>query len=104
MPAVCGFAAVGYGAILNFSLMATYGGDSHLGALLILEGRAVPFEVAHAIGNVVFALVAGPAMIRMLIRFRERFEWGRGDARPSASGGAGRAASRACAAGASPRC
>jgi energy-coupling factor transport system substrate-specific component len=77
LAVVCGLAAVGYGAILNFSLMATYGGDLTWERFWILEGRAVPFEVAHATGNVVLALVAGPAMIRMLIRFRERFEWRR---------------------------
>jgi Prenyltransferase and squalene oxidase repeat len=77
LAAVCGLAAVGYGAILNFSLIATYGGELSWQRFWILEGRAVPFEVAHAVGNVVFALAAGPAMIRMLIRFRERFEWRR---------------------------
>jgi energy-coupling factor transport system substrate-specific component len=77
LAAFCGLAAVGYGAILNFSLMATYGGELSWQRFWILEGRAVPFEVAHAVGNVVFALAAGPAMIRMLIRFRERFEWRR---------------------------
>src|SRR5262249_18506403 len=30
---------------------------------------------AHAAGNVAFALIAGPAMVRMLARFRQRFEW-----------------------------
>ena len=55
--------------------MATYGGDLSLEHFLVLESRAVPFDAAHAIGNVVFALIAGPAMIRMLSRFRERFEW-----------------------------
>jgi hypothetical protein len=45
---------------------------------LALEARAVPFDLAHAIGNLTLAAVAGPAMVRMLIRFRERFEfrWG----------------------------
>ncbi|MCW2979732.1 MAG: Prenyltransferase/squalene oxidase [Solirubrobacterales bacterium] len=80
LAVVCGLAAVGYGAILNFSLMATYGGSLTWERFWILEGRAVPFEVAHATGNVVLALVAGPAMIRMLIRFRERFEWSRSEA------------------------
>jgi energy-coupling factor transport system substrate-specific component len=95
LAVVCGLAAVGYGAILNFSLMATYGGDLTWERFWILEGRAVPFEVAHATGNVVLALVAGPAMIRMLIRFRERFEWTRSgeatevDPRPSDGAGAG---------------
>jgi energy-coupling factor transport system substrate-specific component len=88
LAAVCGFAGVAYGALLNFSLMATYGGDLSLRHFALLEARAVPFDAAHAIGNVVFALLAGPAMVRMLIRFRERFEWGRGGstARPAAKG------------------
>jgi energy-coupling factor transport system substrate-specific component len=80
LAVVCGLAAVGYGAILNFSLMATYGGELSWERFWILSGRAIPFEIAHAAGNVAFALVAGPAMIRMLIRFRERFEWHRADA------------------------
>lgn len=87
LAAVCGLAAVGYGAILNFSLMATYGGALSWERFWIFEGRAVPFEVAHAAGNVVLALVAGPAMIRMLSRFRERFEWRRREVGASAPGG-----------------
>ena len=78
LAAVCGLAGIAYGALLNFSLMATYGGDLSLRHFALLEARAVPFDAAHAIGNVVFALLAGPAMVRMLIRFRERFQWGRG--------------------------
>src|SRR5262249_27739810 len=26
-------------------------------------------------GNIAFALLAGPAMVRMLVRFRQRFQW-----------------------------
>jgi energy-coupling factor transport system substrate-specific component len=77
LAAVCGFAGIFYGALLNFSLMATYGGDLSLEHFLVLEGRAIPFDAAHVLGNVVLALVAGPAMVRMLVRFRERFEWER---------------------------
>ncbi|HMI80972.1 MAG TPA: prenyltransferase/squalene oxidase repeat-containing protein, partial [Solirubrobacterales bacterium] len=82
LAAVCGFAGILYGALLNFSLMATYGGDLSWEHFWVLEGRAVPFEVAHVLGNVVLALVAGPAMVRMLTRFRERFEWQRGGTGP----------------------
>jgi energy-coupling factor transport system substrate-specific component len=78
LAAACGLAGIAYGALLNFSLMATYGGDLSLERFGVLQARAVPFDLAHAAGNVVFALIAGPAMVRMLIRFRERFEWGRG--------------------------
>ena len=75
LAVVCALAGVGYGALLNFSLMATYGGDLSLQRFLALEARAVPFDAAHAIGNATLALVAGPAMVRALVRFRERFEW-----------------------------
>jgi energy-coupling factor transport system substrate-specific component len=73
----CGLAGILYGALLNFSLMATYGGDLSLERFGVLAARAVPFDAAHVAGNVAFALIAGPAMVRMLTRFRERFEWGR---------------------------
>jgi energy-coupling factor transport system substrate-specific component len=75
LAALCGFAGIAYGLLLNFSLMATYGGDLSIQRFLALEARAIPFDAAHAIGNVVFALLAGPAMVRMLVRFRERFAW-----------------------------
>jgi energy-coupling factor transport system substrate-specific component len=89
LAAVCGAAALGYGAILNFSLMASYGIEPSWAYFWVLEGRAIPFEAAHAIGNIVLALVAGPAMIRMLIRFRERFEWRRAGAATLAPPGGG---------------
>jgi energy-coupling factor transport system substrate-specific component len=86
LAAVCGLAALGYGAILNFSLVVSYGGEVSWAHFVYYEARAIPFEIAHASGNIVFALVAGPAMIRMLIRFRERFEWHRtAPASPDAS-------------------
>jgi energy-coupling factor transport system substrate-specific component len=89
LAAVCGFAGAAYGALLNFSLMATYGGELSWARFGVLEARAIPFDAAHAGTNIVLALVAGPAMLRMLIRFRERFEWTRREAGPPASGGEG---------------
>jgi energy-coupling factor transport system substrate-specific component len=89
LAAICGLAGIFYGALLNFSLMATYGGDLSLRHFLVLEARAIPFEVAHVLGNVVLALVAGPAMVRMLVRFRERFEWERRGADSDAPAPAG---------------
>ncbi len=74
LAAVCGLAGIGFGALMNFYEMS-YGGDLSLQRFLALESRAIPFDAAHAIGNITLALVAGPAMVRMLVRFRERFEW-----------------------------
>jgi energy-coupling factor transport system substrate-specific component len=79
----CGLAGVAYGALLNFSLMASYGGELSLNRFLTLEVRAIPFDAAHSIGNVTLALIAGPAMVRMLVRFRERFEWREGGSQKS---------------------
>jgi energy-coupling factor transport system substrate-specific component len=82
LAGACGMAAVAYGALLNFSIMASYGGELSMERFLTLQARAIPFDAAHAVGNVVLALVAGPAMIRMLARFRQRFEWRRAEPRP----------------------
>jgi energy-coupling factor transport system substrate-specific component len=75
LAAACGVAGIAYGVLLNFSLMATYGGDLSLERFLTLEARAIPFDVAHVAGNIAFALLAGPPMVRMLVRFRQRFQW-----------------------------
>src|SRR5215475_225750 len=48
LAAFCGLAGIAYGALLNFSLMATYGGDLSMRHFLLLESRAVPFDAAHA--------------------------------------------------------
>lgn len=74
----CALAGLAYGALLDFSLMVTYGGEQSLERLLAISARGVPFNLAHAAGNFTLALVAGPALVRMLGRYRARFEfaWG----------------------------
>jgi energy-coupling factor transport system substrate-specific component len=78
LAAVCALAGFAYGALLDFSLMITYGGEQSLDRYLAISARGVPFNIAHAAGNAALALVAGPAMVRMLLRYRRRFEfaWG----------------------------
>jgi energy-coupling factor transport system substrate-specific component len=71
----CAFAGFAYGALLDFSLMATYGGEQSLDRFFALSARGLPFNIAHAAGNAALALVAGPAMVRMLVRYRRRFEF-----------------------------
>ena len=72
---VCALAGFAYGALLDFSLMVTYGGEQSLDRFLVLSGRGLPFNIAHAAGNAALALAAGPAMVRMLARYRRRFEF-----------------------------
>lgn len=70
-------AAVGllYGALLDLSVMVTYGGEQSLDRYLALSARGIPFNVAHAVGNFAIALAAGPALVRMIARYRERLEF-----------------------------
>ncbi len=75
LAAVCALAGFAYGALLDFSLMVTYGGEQSLHRFLALSARGLPFNIAHAAGNAALALVAGPAMARMLLRYRTRFEF-----------------------------
>jgi len=75
LAAVCALAGLAYGALLDLSLMVTYGGEQSLDRFVALSGRGLPFNVAHAAGNAALALVAGPAMVRMLTRYRRRFEF-----------------------------
>ena len=75
LAAFCGAAGLLFGAWMNLQAMVSFGGEMSLDRYLALEARAIPFDIAHMSGNVIFALIAGPAMIAALIRFRERFEW-----------------------------
>ncbi len=75
LAAACGIAGLAYGALLDLSVMVTYGGEQSLDRYVALSARGIPFNVAHAAGNVVLALAAGPALVRMLLRFRARFEF-----------------------------
>ena len=73
----CGAMGMVYGALLDLSVMVTYGGEQSLDRYLALSARGIPFNVAHAAGNFAIAFAAGPALVRMITRFRERldFEW-----------------------------
>jgi energy-coupling factor transport system substrate-specific component len=84
LAAVCGLAGLAYGALLDYSVMVTYGGEQSLDRYLALSVRGIPFNVAHAAGNVAIALAAGPALVRMISRFATRleFEWRPGATAP----------------------
>src|SRR3954467_2429839 len=63
-----------YGAILDFSTLVTFTGDGRLSEYLAISAASLPFNIAHAVGNFVFCMAFGPAFVRALLRFRERFE------------------------------
>ena len=45
-----------------------------LDAYLAVSASSLPYNLAHAIGNVVFCLLIGPLFVRALQRYRRRFE------------------------------
>lgn len=70
---VCAAAGFGYGALLDFyqwTLSATHNFASYAA----VSGTSFPYNLAHAVGNFVFALAIGPAFVRALRRYRRRFE------------------------------
>lgn len=71
----CAVMGLVYGALLDLSVMVTYGGEQSVDRYLVLSARGIPFNVAHALGNFAIAFAAGPALVRMISRFRERLEF-----------------------------
>jgi prenyltransferase beta subunit len=74
LAVACCAAGFLYGAILDFSTWATFSGEHTLAQFLVISGTSLPFNVAHAAGNLLFCLAFGPAFVRALLRYRERFE------------------------------
>jgi energy-coupling factor transport system substrate-specific component len=74
LTVACAVAGLAYGAVMNFSLWVTFAGDHTLDKLTGYYVTSLPFDIAHAVGNAMFCLAFGPALVRALRRFRARFE------------------------------
>ena len=69
----CGVAGLAFGAVLDM-YQWTLAAEQDLPTYLAVSASSLPYNLAHAIGNVVFCLVLGPVFIRALRRYRRRFE------------------------------
>jgi energy-coupling factor transport system substrate-specific component len=78
LAAACGLAGLGFGAVMNLGTWVTFSGNHSTAELIAYSGSSLPFDIAHATGNVLFCLAFGPALVRALRRFRTRFDiiWG----------------------------
>jgi energy-coupling factor transport system substrate-specific component len=78
MALICAAAGFAYGLVLNLYTFVTFTGQHTLAQFLVIEGAAFGFDLAHAIGNFLFFLLFGSALIRALQRFQLRLEvqWG----------------------------
>lgn len=70
----CAVAGFAYGAFLDLHLWVLYAGRHTWAEYLVLGGRGLPFNLAHAAGNLVFCLAFGPLLVRALQRYRDRLE------------------------------
>ncbi len=74
LAVACALGGAAYGVVMNVHLWVTYSGDHSLAQLGAYFATSLPFDLAHVAGNVVFCLLFGPALVRALTRFRQRFE------------------------------
>jgi energy-coupling factor transport system substrate-specific component len=72
LAAVAALWGVLFGWAMNLWEIAAFGPGVSWAAWVAATARSVPFEVAGALGNVLFAALAGPALLRMLLRYAER--------------------------------
>ena len=73
LAAVCGLAGLVFGAWMDLYQL-TLAAHQDLDTYLALSASSLPYNLAHATGNVVFCLLIGPVFIRALRRYRRRFE------------------------------
>ncbi len=71
----CGLCGLAFGAIVNFGSVITVSDEDLWARYVAYQSTSLPWDLAHAAGNVAFFLLFGPALIRILRRFRTRFEF-----------------------------
>jgi energy-coupling factor transport system substrate-specific component len=74
LAAAAALAGLGFGALQDFSSWALYSGTHTWAQYIAYNSTSLAFNVAHAAGNVAFALAFGPAFTRALLRFRARLQ------------------------------
>jgi energy-coupling factor transport system substrate-specific component len=73
LAAVCGLAGFVFGAWMDV-YQWTLAARQDLDTYVAVAGTSLPYNIAHAVGNVVFCLLIGPAFLRALARYRRRLE------------------------------
>jgi energy-coupling factor transport system substrate-specific component len=74
LAGACMVAGLAYGAFLDFHLWVLFAGQHTWAEYALLASKGLPFNLAHAAGNVVFCLAFGPLLVRALQRYRDRLQ------------------------------
>jgi energy-coupling factor transport system substrate-specific component len=84
----CGLAGFAFGALMDV-YQWTLAARQDLSTYLAISATSLPYNIAHAVGNVVFCLLIGPVFVRSLRRYRRRFEvdWAAPAVRRGVAGG-----------------
>jgi len=73
LAVICGLAGLAFGAWMDV-YQWTLAARQDLDTYVAVAGTSLPYNLAHAAGNVVFCLLIGPAFLRALARYRRRLE------------------------------
>jgi energy-coupling factor transport system substrate-specific component len=73
LAAACAVAGLAFGAFMDL-YQASFLSTTSLGGYAAVSATSLPYNLTHAIGNLVFSLLLGPTFIRSLQRYRRRFE------------------------------
>src|SRR3954466_9589447 len=69
----CAVAGLAFGAVMDV-YQWTLAARQDLPSYVAVSGTSLPYNIAHAVGNVVFCLLIGPPCVRALRCYRRRFE------------------------------
>jgi energy-coupling factor transport system substrate-specific component len=72
LAAFCFVLGLAFSAFMDIWTWVTFYDQHTWQTFVAVHGRGLPFDLAHAIGNAVIALVAGPELRRLLDRYERR--------------------------------
>ncbi|MEI7888771.1 MAG: ECF transporter S component [Actinomycetes bacterium] len=74
LAAAGALAGLGYGVVMDVSQWLLYGGTPKESTLIAYSITSLPWNIAHAAGNAVFAIAFGPALISAVRRASQKLE------------------------------
>src|SRR5436190_20489320 len=74
LAAVCFVLGLAFSSFMDVWNWVTFYDEHTWQTFVAVQARGFPFDLAHAIGNVVIALVAGPELCRLLERYGRRLK------------------------------
>ena len=72
LAAACGLAGLAFGAWMDLFTLTSFAAEASPDGYVAIATLSLPFNVAHALGNVALCLVLGPSFVRVLERFSRR--------------------------------